>query len=98
MVRGETPYHVEIHFSSKVAGNVEEVAWHRTQRMRRRLDGGLVFEVDVDGIEEISWWVLGYGDQAVVYEPVELRRLLASHAQAMVEQYATNAEWPAARS
>ena len=46
MVRGTIRYHVEIGFSNKVAGNVEEVAWHPTQRTRRRSDGSLVFEVD----------------------------------------------------
>lgn len=87
MVRGTTRYHVEIGFSKKVAGNVEEVAWHRTQRTRRRSDGSLVFEVDVDGIDEIAWWVLGYGDQAVVQEPQALRALIASHAKTLTRYY-----------
>ena len=87
MIRGDQQYHVEIHFSSQVAGNVEEVAWHATQRTRRRSDGSLIFEVDVDGIEEISWWVLGYGDQAIVQEPDILRVLIASHAQRLVRYY-----------
>ncbi len=89
MIRGDRTYHVEIHFDKKVAGNVEEVAWHPTQRTRRRADGSLVFEVDVDGIEEIAWWVLGYGDQAVVSEPQGLRQLVASHARNLVRRYQT---------
>ncbi len=84
LIRGDTRYHVEITFSAKVAGNVEEVAWHPTQRTRRRSDGTLVFEVDVDGIDEIAWWILGYGDQAIVCEPEPLRQLIASHARNML--------------
>lgn len=47
--------------------------------------------------ECLAWWVLGYGDQAVVQAPEALRRLVASHAAALVGYYETNALWPAAR-
>lgn len=97
MIRGDDSYHVEIHFGSKVAGNVEEVSWHRTQRTRVRSDGTLVFEVDVDGLDEISWWVLGYGDQAVVSEPEALRHIVATHARNIVRCYDTNATKPVTR-
>jgi len=55
--------------------------------MRHLDDGGLEFEVNVDGISEIAWWILGYGREAVVLEPAELRKLLAQHARAMVKHY-----------
>jgi predicted DNA-binding transcriptional regulator YafY len=98
MVRGDRPFHVQIHFSSRVSGNVEEVAWHKTQRTRRRTDGTLVFEVDVDGLDEISWWVLGYGDQAIVAEPDALRQLVTSHAKRMLVYYETDVTMPIART
>lgn len=87
MIRGDQPYHVVIRFLPKVAGNVEEVAWHKTQQTTRRKDGSLVFEVDVDGVDEIAWWVLGYGDQAVVEQPPELREKVADHAREMLKHY-----------
>ena len=46
-----------------------------------------VFEVDVDGLGEISWWILGYGDQAEVLEPAKLREMIASHAEGMLAKY-----------
>ncbi len=95
MIRGDERFHVEIVFGAKVAGNVEEVMWHPTQRTRRRSDGSLVFEADVDGIDEILWWVLGYGDQAVVVEPDALRANLAKHAEQMLKQYRRNSTSPA---
>lgn len=79
---------VRIRFQPKVAGNVAEVAWHRTQRTEWNDDGTLDFTVTVDGLSEISWWVLGYGDQAEVLEPAELRKIIAGHAARLVEQYA----------
>ncbi|MHC4094182.1 MAG: helix-turn-helix transcriptional regulator [Planctomycetota bacterium] len=87
MIRGDKRYHVVIRFSPMMAGNVEEVAWHRTQQTERLADGGLLFEVDVDGIKEIAWWILGYGKEAIVQEPPELRQLVAEHARAMAACY-----------
>lgn len=87
MIRGDQRYHVVIRFREKVAGNVDEIAWHKTQRTTYQEDGTLLFEVDVDGIEEIVWWVLGYGSQAQVLEPPELRKLVADHARQMCEYY-----------
>ncbi len=98
MVRGDRRHHVEVHFSKKVGGNVEEVFWHATQRTRMRSDGVLIFEVDVDGLDEISWWILGYGDQAIVTEPDELRHMVMSHARNMVHLYESNQKIPAARA
>lgn len=94
MIRGDERFHVEIVFSARVAGNVEEVMWHPTQRTRRRSDGTLVFEVDVDGVDEIAWWVLGYGDQAVVVEPECLRSTIAKQAEQMLKLYKRNSASP----
>ncbi len=87
MIKGEQRYHVKIKFLPMVAGNVDEITWHKTQRTAFQEDGSLLFEVDVDGIEEISWWVLGYGDQAEVLEPQELRSLIGQRAARMTTLY-----------
>jgi proteasome accessory factor B len=88
MIRGDTRYHVRIRFLPRVAGNVDEVTWHRTQRTTHEEGGSLLFEVDVDGLDEISWWVLGYGDQAVVLDPPELRTIIRQQAAGMAAHYA----------
>jgi proteasome accessory factor B len=78
---------VLIRFSPVVAQNVAEVVWHKTQRVKFNADGSLDFQVTVSGLNEISWWVLGYGDQAEVLAPPELRQLIARRAERMVEIY-----------
>lgn len=71
---------VVIRFRPTVARNVAEVVWHRTQRIHWNKDGSLDFGVRVAGVREISWWILGYGDQAEVLRPEPLRELIAQHA------------------
>jgi predicted DNA-binding transcriptional regulator YafY len=79
--------HVVIRFKPLVAGNVAEVIWHKTQRTTQLSDGSLEFRATVSGLNEIAWWILGYGDQAEVLQPVKLRRLVAQRAQNMAAMY-----------
>jgi predicted DNA-binding transcriptional regulator YafY len=79
--------HVVVRFKPLVAGNVAEVVWHKTQRTARLEDGSLEFRVTVSGLNEIAWWILGYGDQAEVLPPARLRRLIAQRAQNMATMY-----------
>lgn len=87
VVRGDRTYHVEIVFGVMVAESIEGIIWHPTQQTRRRSNGSIVFEVDVDGIDEILWWILGYGDQAVVIQPEALRSKVARIAERTVRLY-----------
>ena len=40
----------------------------------------------VNGVNEIKWWIIGYGDQVVVHEPPELRNAVCGMAQRIVEK------------
>ncbi|HVU87983.1 MAG TPA: WYL domain-containing protein [Pirellulales bacterium] len=79
---------VVIRFEKLVAKNVAEVAWHKTQRLVWCDDGRLDFHVRVSGINEISWWILGYGDQAEVLQPPALRALVERRCRHLLARYA----------
>lgn len=79
--------HVVVRFQPMVANNVAEVTWHPTQRITRRPDGSIDFSVTVEGIREIAWWILGYGDQAEVIKPKELREMIARRVRGMATIY-----------
>ena len=78
---------VVVRFSKLVAQNVAEVAWHKTQELHFNADGTLDYHVTVSGLTEMSWWILGYGDQAEVLAPDELRERIAEKATRMVDIY-----------
>ena len=82
-------YHVKLLFASMVAQNVAEVLWHHTQQTNLQADGKLLYEVEVDGLKEISWWIMGYGDQVEVLAPDELRRRVARMARNLAAIYET---------
>lgn len=78
---------VVVRFSSKVAGNVAEVLWHKTQRVVQRDDGRIDFHVRVSGLEEMSWWILGYGKEAEVIEPPAMRDIIVKHIKGFKKMY-----------
>ncbi|MCH8830429.1 MAG: WYL domain-containing protein, partial [Planctomycetes bacterium] len=59
----------------------------KTHKLEWREDGSLDFHVSVDGLSEISWWILGYGDQAEVIQPAELRQILSRRIEQMGRIY-----------
>ncbi len=77
-------YDVKLRFLPKVAENVTEVQWHSTQKAARNPDGSAIIEFRVDGLGEITWWILGYGDQVQVLAPKILRTRVAEIARNMI--------------
>jgi len=78
-------YDIKLRFLPKVAENVAEVQWHSTQKAIRNADGSAIVEFRVDGLEEITWWTLGYGDQVQVLAPKALREKIVRIAKNMIK-------------
>lgn len=87
-------YDVHLHFEPMVAGNVAEVRWHDSQQIDWNEDGSIEFRVRVDGLGEITWWILGYGDQVEVLYPPELRRRVAETVASTARKYAAAEDHP----
>ncbi len=87
MIREKPKVEVVVRFQPQVASNVSEVVWHATQRVVWNPDKSMDYHVTVEGIREISWWILGYGDQAEVMAPQSLRDLVESHVKRMAAVY-----------
>ena len=78
-------YNIKLRFAAKVARNVSEVLWHSTQQVVHNCDGSATMEFRVDGIGEIFWWVLRYGDQVKVLAPKILRNRVIKTAEKMIK-------------
>ncbi len=76
---------VRLRFSPAVARSVEEVRWHTSQATKRLDDGRLFFQARVDGLSEITSWILSYGDQVEVLSPRTLRDRVRDKARRAVE-------------
>jgi proteasome accessory factor B len=87
IIRGERT-RVSVWFSAKVAKFVKRRAAHATQTIEERPDGSIVWSRDVDGTDELSTWVLGFGEHAEVLGPESLRRGVREVVERMRGRYA----------
>jgi proteasome accessory factor B len=78
-------YNIKLRFLPMVANNVAEVQWHSTQKVTHNRDGSATIEFRVDGLREIAWWILGYGDQVQVLAPKSLRNNVLETAKNMIK-------------
>lgn len=85
---------VKVKFSSRVAPIIRESKRHKTQELKDTQDGGVVFSVRVAGIEEIGFWILSWGADAEVIEPLELRTSIEQASKQMANIYSKPASLP----
>lgn len=88
VMRGSRDYYVEVRFNADAAPLVSEVRWHHTQELIAQQDGSLIFRATVSGLEEIRYWVLSWGPQAVVLKPRELSDDIRRLANDTLRNYA----------
>lgn len=85
--RGEETFTVRLKFSAIGASLVTETKWHHTQKVQRHRDGSATLTFKVDGLAEITYWVLGWGDRVTVLGPPELKSRVIEKLQASLEKY-----------
>jgi predicted DNA-binding transcriptional regulator YafY len=83
--RGAKSFDVKVRFTPDAARLVTETQWHATQEATPHPDGGVVLSFQIDGLEEICNWLLGWAGRAEVLEPLELRQMVAANLRAGLE-------------
>ena len=91
-------YHVKLRFLPEVAYTVSQTQWHSTQKVTFENDGSAIIEFRVDGLNEIIWWILSYGDQVEVLAPRILRQKILEKAKNTIEKneklmHSTNSDY-----
>jgi proteasome accessory factor B len=77
------PVGIVVRFDASVASRVAETRWHPSQVAEAQPDGSLLWRARVAGVLEIRSWILGWGADAEVLEPADLREWVAQqHARA----------------
>jgi predicted DNA-binding transcriptional regulator YafY len=84
---GPGDFTVVIRFTATVADRVREREWHESQIRRDLPDGALELTLRLGALAEVEGWVLGWGADAEVLQPTELRRRLAATAGRLASVY-----------
>jgi predicted DNA-binding transcriptional regulator YafY len=86
------PVKVKAWFAPDVAGYIKEKIWHESQQIEEAGDGSVIFEAEVAGTDEIKFWIMSWGSQALVLEPESLREEIRTETEAMLEKYSKTGE------
>ena len=87
MIRGDRRYEVVLWFDPEFAETVADTHWHSTQDVQWHEDGSITYRCEVDGLDEIVWWVLSMGPHCVVRQPQELAQCVRDLASRTAAHY-----------
>jgi predicted DNA-binding transcriptional regulator YafY len=87
VISDEAPVNVVLRFSPAVARRAAETRWHPSQTTEEQADGSLLWRGRVAGLREIRIWILGWGADAEVLEPAELRGEVAAELRRSAALY-----------
>ena len=84
---GSVSVNAVIWFDARTAPYIRERRWHPTQVLQEHPDGAVTLCMTVRGLNDLKRWVLGYGQGAIVKEPLELIQLVSAEVVEMNKQY-----------
>lgn len=83
------PFKVRVAFTKEAAGYVAERTWSKDQKIRHRKNGAIELAFTSTSRPEVISWVLSFGPEAELLEPVGLRERLRIQILASLAHYAS---------
>ena len=83
--RGNESHDVELRFTREAADVVTETVWHHTQKTKRHADSTVTMTFTVDGLDEITRWIVSWAGQVKVIGPAELRQKVVDQHRKAIE-------------
>ena len=72
---------VKVRITEPLAESFREIKWHPTQKIEDSPDGGIILTAEVPNLYEIARWVMSGAPHIEVIEPVELKEIVKSFAE-----------------
>lgn len=76
-----------IKFDKDMDSFITDTKWHANQEIKVLEDGAILFSIYVDEIESVKNWVMGFGKNAEIIEPSELRNEIKQEIEEMFKKY-----------
>lgn len=76
IIRGDDRIHFKVLFNINIARYIKEEEYVATPKLTEQKDGSLLFEVTLNDDREFLKWVMQYGPDAEILEPIKYREKL----------------------
>lgn len=84
LITGRKRFDIELEFAASLAPLFLASQHHPGEKVAQRKNGTILYRVELDSLEEIARWLMGFGGTARVIAPDDLRALLESMASEIV--------------
>ena len=78
---------VVVKFSQRKAAFIKDTTWHIYQNIDQIEGGKILFTIYLNEVEDIKKWVLSFGKDAEVIEPIELREDIKRELEELYKKY-----------
>ncbi|MCC9293381.1 YafY family transcriptional regulator [Clostridium sp. WLY-B-L2] len=78
---------VLIKFSRNISHFIKSTKWNTNQRIDDLEDGSIILSLYIDDIEDVKKWVMGFGKDAEIIEPEELRKNIKLELEELYKKY-----------
>jgi predicted DNA-binding transcriptional regulator YafY len=89
MIWGE-PQEVKIRVSASQAPYIRERTWHPSQKIEDEPDGSIILTLQIADLWEVKHWLIGFGSEAEVLEPAELREEIINECAQVLKGWRAN--------
>lgn len=83
----DDPLEVKVWFSADQARYIRERQWAQEQKITKRKDGSIVLWMKTSGWYDVQKWVLSFGADARVLEPLHLRDKIRKEVEMVMQGY-----------
>ena len=87
IIPGDTIHSIRLHVKKSLAATLTETTWHPTQQFEWHDDGSVTLSFEIEGLDEITWWILGLGPECKVLEPLSLANRIQELGLKIASQY-----------
>jgi predicted DNA-binding transcriptional regulator YafY len=78
---------VKIKFLKPVVPYIIERTWHKSQHIQENFDGSIILTLTVNHLLELKNWVLSWGKNAQVLEPVKFFEMIKDDIRSLANVY-----------
>lgn len=83
----DDPLSVKIRFPASQARYIRERKWSEQQRIEDQAEGGIILTMETSGKYDVKRWVMSFGSDAELLEPVDLRKEISQEIKNMAKAY-----------
>jgi predicted DNA-binding transcriptional regulator YafY len=83
---------IKLRFSKKLRNAISDTVWHHSQVIKLQKDGSVIMTLKVRNYRTFRNWIIGWGSEVEVLEPLELRKEIANFVKELNAHYSSSIE------